>query len=99
MVHLENLGPRQQRFTNSLKMNKTGSSIFVDPDYGTGGSIILLLRRLQSAAGTAGNNVSGKVAIGRQLLHLVLALLQWLEFEETLSPYLTNNGGLMVKAL
>ena len=72
-------------------MNKTGSSIFVDPDYGTGASLSAT-ETITDAAGTAGNNVSGKVAIGSNSAFGV-GFASMAEFEETLSPYLTNNGG------
>ncbi|WP_027939468.1 autotransporter domain-containing protein [Anaerobiospirillum succiniciproducens] len=87
----ENLGSSAKVYTSALKMNKTGSSIFVDPDYGTGASLFAT-ETITDAAGTAGNNVSGKVGIGSNSAFGV-GFASMAEFEETLSPYLTNKGG------
>ena len=87
----ENLGSSAKVHTDSLKMNATGSSIFVDPNYGTGASLFAT-ETITDAAGTAGNNVSGKVAIGSNSA-FGIGFASMAEFEETLSPYLTNNGG------
>ena len=87
----DSLGSSAKVYTGSLKMNETGSSIFVDPDYGTGASLFAT-ETITDAAGTAGNNVSGKVGIGSNSAFGV-GFASMAEFEETLSPYLTNKGG------
>ena len=68
-------------------MNATGSSIFVDPNYGTGASLFAT-----DKIGDNGSTVSGKVGIGSNSAFGV-GFASMAEFEETLSPYLTNNGG------
>ena len=83
----ENLGSSAKVYTGSLKMNATGSSIFVDPNYGTGASLFAT-----DKIGDNGSTVSGKVGIGSNSAFGV-GFASMAEFEETLSPYLTNNGG------
>ena len=83
----ENLGSSAKVYTGSLKMNATGSSIFVDPNYGTGASLFAT-----DNIGDNGSTVSGKVGIGSNSAFGV-GFASMAEFEETLSPYLTNNGG------
>ena len=81
------LGSSAKVYTGSLKMNATGSSIFVDPNYGTGASLFAT-----DNIGDNGSTVSGKVGIGSNSAFGV-GFASMAEFEETLSPYLTNNGG------
>ena len=81
------LGSSAKVYTGSLKMNATGSSIFVDPNYGTGASLFAT-----DKIGDNGSTVSGKVGIGSNSAFGV-GFASMAEFEETLSPYLTNNGG------
>ena len=83
----ENLGSSAKVYTGSLKMNATGSSIFVDPNYGTGASLFAT-----DNIGDNGSTVSGNVGIGSNSAFGV-GFASMAEFEETLSPYLTNNGG------
>ena len=80
------LGSNAVVFTKSLKMDAT-SSIFVDPNYGTGASLFAT-----DKIGDNGSTVSGKVGIGSNSAFGV-GFASMAEFEETLSPYLTNNGG------
>ncbi|MGN8851458.1 beta strand repeat-containing protein [Anaerobiospirillum succiniciproducens] len=83
----DSLGSSAKVYTGSLKMNATGSSIFVDPNYGTGASLFAT-----DKIGDNGSTVSGKVGIGSNSAFGV-GFASMAEFEETLSPYLTNNGG------
>ena len=80
------LGSNAVVFTKSLKMDAT-SSIFVDPNYGTGASLFAT-----DKIGDNGSKVSGKVGIGSNSA-FGIGFASMAEFEETLSPYLTNNGG------
>ena len=80
------LGSNAVVYTKSLKMDAT-SSIFVDPNYGTGASLFAT-----DKIGDNGSTVSGKVGIGSNSAFGV-GFASMAKFEETLSPYLTNNGG------
>ena len=83
------LGSLAKVYTGSLKMSATGSSIFVDPNYGAGAALFAT-DKITDTAGA--EKVVGKVAVGKNAAFGV-GFASMAEFEETLSPYLTNNGG------
>ena len=61
------LGSNAVVYTKSLKMGDTTSSIFVDPNYGTGASLFAT-----ENIGDNGSTLTGKVGIGPSIPLLVL---------------------------
>ncbi|WP_027939961.1 beta strand repeat-containing protein [Anaerobiospirillum succiniciproducens] len=85
----KDLGSSAQVYAGTYKM-AANSSIFVDPNYGTGASLFST-DNITDSAGTA-ETVAGKVAVGRNSAFGVGFASQE-EFEKVISPYLVNNGG------
>ena len=83
------LGSLAKVYTGSLKMSATGSSIFVDPNYGTGAALFAT-NKITDTAGTT-EKVDGKVAVGKNAAFGV-GFASMADFEKTLSPYMVNGG-------
>ena len=84
------LGSSAKVYTSILKMHESGASIFVDPNYGTGAALFAT-NQITDAAGAAGNNVKGNVAVGKNAAFGV-GFDSMYEFEKTLAPYMVNGG-------
>ena len=82
------LGSLAKVYTGSLKMSATGSSIFVDPNYGTGAALFAT-NKITDTAGA--EKVTGKVAVGKNAAFGV-GFASMADFEKTLSPYMVNGG-------
>ena len=80
------LGSNAVVYTKSLKMDTT-SSIFVDPNYGTGASLFAT-----ENIGDNGSTVSGKVGIGSNSAFGV-GFDSMAAFQDVVGDYLTVNGG------
>ncbi len=82
------LGSSAKVYTGSLKMSSTGSSIFVDPHYGTGAALFAT-DKITDTAGA--EKVVGKVAVGKNAAFGV-GFASMDDFEKTLSPYMVAGG-------
>ena len=82
------LGSLAKVYTGSLKMSATGSSIFVDPNYGAGAALFAT-DKITDTAGA--EKVVGKVAVGKNAAFGV-GFASMADFEKTLSPYMVNGG-------
>ena len=83
----EELGSNAVVYTKSLVMGDATSSIFVDPNYGTGASLFAT-----DKIGTDGSTVSGKVGIGSNSAFGV-GFESMAAFQDVVGDYLTVNGG------
>ena len=81
------LGSNAVVYTKSLMMGDTTSSIFVDPNYGTGASLFAT-----DNIGTDDSTVTGKVGIGSNSAFGV-GFKSMAAFKDVVGDYLTNNGG------
>ena len=82
------LGSLAKVYTGSLKMSATGSSIFVDPHYGTAAALFAT-DKITDTAGA--EKVVGKVAVGKNAAFGV-GFASMDDFEKTLSPYMVAGG-------
>ena len=82
------LGSSAKVYAGSLKMNTTGSSIFVDPQYGTGAALFAT-DKITDESGA--EKVVGKVAVGKNAAFGV-GFASMDDFEKTLSPYMVAGG-------
>ena len=83
----EELGSNAVVYTKLLNMGNTTSSIFVDPNYGTGASLFAT-----DNIGTDGSTVTGKVGIGSNSAFGV-GFESMAAFKDVVGDYLTNKGG------
>ncbi|WP_027938819.1 beta strand repeat-containing protein [Anaerobiospirillum succiniciproducens] len=81
------LGSNAVVYTKSLMMGNTTSSIFVDPNYGTGASLFAT-----DKIGADGSTVSGKVGIGSNSAFGV-GFESMAAFKDVVGDYLTVKGG------
>ncbi|WP_317383887.1 hypothetical protein, partial [Anaerobiospirillum succiniciproducens] len=81
------LGSNAVVYTKSLNMGNTTSSIFVDPNYGTGASLFAT-----ENIGDNGSTVTGKVGIGSNSAFGV-GFESMAAFKDVVGDYLTNKGG------
>ena len=82
------LGSSAKVYAGSLKLNATGSSIFVDPQYGTGAALFAT-DKITDESGA--EKVVGKVAVGKNAAFGV-GFASMDDFEKTLSPYMVAGG-------
>ena len=83
----DELGSNAEIYTNSLTMNDSGASIFVDPNYGTGASLFAT-----NNIGADNATVSGQVGIGSNSAFGV-GFESMAAFKDVVGDYLSVNGG------
>ena len=83
----DELGSNAEIYTNSLTMNDSGASIFVDPNYGTGSSLFAT-----NNIGADNATVTGNVGIGSNSAFGV-GFDSMAAFKDVVGDYLTVNGG------